>query len=67
MGVYSTMAITRQDALAEIMQRLQTASDEQVAAVLFDLTHHQRLFNYSIVPNYEGLDGWLHRYDQEVI
>ncbi len=62
MGVYSTVEITRQDAMRVILDKLDTATDEQIADLLFDLIGREgvpnsRLENYTIVSEYEKGTG----------
>ena len=64
MGACSTMDITREDALGEIVKHLFTASDDKIAEVLYDLVGYDRLYNFKIVREYEEPDdgGWPIQY-----
>lgn len=53
MGIYSTMSITREDAIREILSRLETAKDEEVAEALFQLTG--TFYNFWIVESYDDV------------
>lgn len=59
MGVYSTMYITRADAVAEILKHLAAASDEEIGEVLFDLacSGERKLWNFLVIDSYEDRDG----------
>jgi len=62
MGVHSTMCITREDAIKEIINRLDTASDEEIAEALFGIAGNKLLFNFWIVQSYENEDMYPHSY-----
>lgn len=55
MGWRSTMDITREDALKEIMGKLLRASDDELEDVLLSL-FEDSLYNYNIVSRYEDED-----------
>ena len=59
MGAYSTMEITRADALAEIIRALAAASNYDIENVLFTLLSDRLLYNFSIVEDYESTDWFL--------
>ncbi len=61
MGARSTMEITRNDAVAEIMRALTSASDEQISMILEDLIGGKHLYNFNIVQDYKG--DWTIKYD----
>lgn len=56
MSAYSTMNITRDDAISLIMSRLLGASDEKVEDMLLELVGRDWLNNFSIVRQYEDYD-----------
>jgi hypothetical protein len=56
MSTYSTLYITREDCLAEIIKRILKADDIKLEHMLFTMTEDENLFNYRIVKDYEGLD-----------
>lgn len=49
MSAFSTMYITREDAMMQITRKLSTASDEKIAEILFDLIGHETGHNFRIV------------------
>jgi hypothetical protein len=49
MGIYSTIEITRADAIAEITRLLEAATDYEVCDALFALTREHGFDNYWIV------------------
>lgn len=58
MSIYSTLAITRADALSEIQRRLQGALDHELEDILLTLVGDRerasgRVHNYLIVQDYE--------------
>lgn len=59
MGAYSTMSITREDAMKEILSRVVSASDEMLEDLLFDLIGNKTLYNFRIVGEYTNDDGAL--------
>lgn len=61
MGAYSTMEITRQDAISVILQNLHTASDEEISDMLFELVGRKNLHNFKIVADYNG--PWFIKYN----
>jgi len=60
MGAYSTMDITRPDAVAVITARLLNASDEELENVLFDLFGDKHLSNFQVVSDYSG--AWPYKF-----
>lgn len=58
MGVYSTLDITRNDALKEIMGKILTADDSELEEILFTLFSEKTLNNFRIVNEYEFEDGY---------
>lgn len=62
MSIYSTMDITREDALREIERNLRNATDEQVEDMLFAMTRDWNSYNFRIVANYEG--DWSIKYNE---
>lgn len=60
MGIYSTMYITREDAINEIKENLDRAPDECIAEALFGLVGTKTFDNFMIVDKYEEFDdeGW---------
>ncbi len=63
MGYKSTLAITRDDCLTEIKNRLDGASDDILASVLEELTPNLS-YNYCIIPKYDDGIAVIHRYDR---
>lgn len=65
MSAYSTMKITRKDAMKVIINSLMDASDEKIEEILFELKR-DRLYNYKIVSQYETEnpedENWCHEY-----
>lgn len=55
MGAYSTLRITRSKAMAIVLERLASVSDEQLAKWASDVLE-QKLFNCRIVPDGEEND-----------
>jgi len=53
MGIYSTIDITREDAISLIMKGIEESSDDELADALFDLYGNKTLNNYFIVSSYE--------------
>lgn len=53
MGIYSTIDITRRDAISKIKEGLDKATDDEVAEILFALYKKKKLYNYNIVSSYE--------------
>jgi len=49
MGVYSTLTISRKDALREIQSRLLDASNKEIGECLFELTCNHTFNNYWVV------------------
>lgn len=64
MGVHSTMAITRADAIREIEDRLGLASDEEIAEILFTLVGDQTLRNFRVVADYGEAKGFAYVYEE---
>ena len=60
MGAKSTCHVTREDALASICQRLLTASDEQIEDVMESLYGDEYLYNFQVVPEYDG--DWMNEW-----
>jgi hypothetical protein len=56
MGAYSTVSITKEDAIKEILAALDEATDEELADALFALKRERTLYNYRIVDNYNVAD-----------
>ena len=56
MSANSTMDITREDALREIVSHLFDATNKEIADLLYELVGRQRLYNFCIVSSYTG-DG----------
>ena len=48
MGIYSTIFVTREYAIKEILEHIAMASDRDLAEVLFDLKKDKVLYNYII-------------------
>lgn len=69
MGACSTMDITREDAMTEIMSHLFHASDDEIAEVLYELVGHRRLYNFCIVSEYKEPDenGWPIQYSSGLL
>lgn len=61
MGVFSTMEITRKDAIHEIQTRLETAPNEIIEHMLFALLSNEFLYNYDIVADYNS--DWHIKYN----
>lgn len=49
MGVYSTVTITREEAIQRILELVETATNEELSAALFGLTQDHILDNYQVV------------------
>ena len=49
MGAYSTVTITRERAIREIIDRVYEASNEELSNALFALTENHVLDNYTVV------------------
>ncbi len=68
MSPYSTMRITREDCIKQIRASLEdvlsTSSDESLEDLLFDVYGRERLYNFSIVEEYQQPDeyGWPIQY-----
>lgn len=58
MGAYSTMSITREDALKEILSRIVGAPDGVLEDLLFDIVGQKALYNFRVVSQYDN-DGSL--------
>lgn len=52
MSIYSTLDITRADALSEILKKLSCATDAELEEVLFALFAERTWYNFNIVPSY---------------
>ena len=52
MGANSTLDITRNDALAEMMKHLLRATDEELEEALYELAGRRNLYNFRIVESY---------------
>jgi hypothetical protein len=66
MGCASTMVITKNDAMKEILKRLPNADDNTIAAVLECLASCNERYNFSICSSYRNIDTYvIHRYDQD--
>ena len=59
---YSTMQITKNDALGIIMKKLLTATDEQIEDMLFDLVGRDWLNNFIIVNEYDDVEEDSYEY-----
>lgn len=61
MGVYSTMDITREDAVNLLREKLDSSdeiTDDELSEMMFGLFSERTLNNFSIVPKYdESRDG----------
>lgn len=57
MGAYSTVNLTRQEAINYILASLDDASDHEVAAALFALVGEQTINNYSITTEVSDADA----------
>ena len=55
MGAYSTVHVSRADAIDQIKDKLEEASNEQLAEIMFDLFRYERLNNYDVV---DKLEDW---------
>jgi membrane-bound lytic murein transglycosylase B len=72
MSVYTTLDVTRSDAIMAIVQRVVSATDEQLAEMLFELVGREgiqdsMLANFRIVSDYNDSEEWRrfrHRYSQ---
>lgn len=49
MGAYSTVIITREDAIKKILDALDDSTNEEIADALFALTQNHSLNNYIVV------------------
>lgn len=49
MGAYSTVTISRAEAIRQILERIDKATNEELAAALFALTQDHVLDNYCVV------------------
>lgn len=59
MGAYSTLDITRKDALDAIRARLERCNDTELAEAMFGLFGDRTLCNFTIVDKYdEESPGW---------
>lgn len=56
MSPYTTMKITRADALAEITRHVFDATDEEIEEALFELVGRKTLNNFSVVTDYDSVD-----------
>ncbi len=61
MGAYSTMDITRDDAIESILRELENATDEQISDTLFALIGDKWIHNFNIVENYSEKDTIQYR------
>lgn len=57
MGVYSTVNLTRQEAISYILASLDDASDDEVAAALFALVGERTINNYSVTTEVPDADA----------
>jgi hypothetical protein len=57
------MAITRADAIREILAHVDAATDEELAGVLFVLCGDQTLHNFMIVATYDDAKNFSYAYD----
>ena len=65
MGAYSTVQITREDALKELTKaiaKLGSASNEELEDLLETFYGERKLYNFSIVPSYTP-DGYGEYYE----
>lgn len=53
MGAYSTVSISRERAISEIIDKLDEATDEEISAALFALTSDHTLDNYDVFSKEE--------------
>ena len=53
MGAYSTLDITREDALEAIRARLNRCNDDELAEAMFGLFGDRTLCNFTIVDKYD--------------
>jgi len=67
MGCASTMAITKKDAMKEILKRLPAANNNTIAAVLECLASCNERYNFTICSSYGDETKWSapYRYDQD--
>ena len=60
MGVYSTVTITREEAIRRITDALETATNEELSRALFALTEDHVLDNYTVILDEAGLPALKH-------
>jgi len=53
MSAFSTMYITRKDAIDEIIKALDKASDDEIASILFNTTGINILYDFKIIEEYD--------------
>lgn len=58
MGAESTIHITREDAIAAIIEKLAFASNEEIENIAHELKIAGCLYNYSIVTEYLKCNNW---------
>lgn len=56
MGAYSTVDITRDEAISRIVDRLNTATNAELENALFALTQDHVLDNYRVYDTQEEID-----------
>ncbi len=57
MGVYSTVDITRQDAVNRIIELVEKATNAELSQALFALTENHVLDNYRVVDREDEVDN----------
>lgn len=65
MGVYTTLIVSRHAALTKIQEALETATNEQLESVLFDLVGEQNLLNFTVARSMSDDDDELMRLGHE--
>lgn len=58
MGWKSTLEITREDALSEIMRHILKSDDEQIADILETLVGDKLGYNFTIIHEYDEDRDW---------
>jgi hypothetical protein len=53
MGAHTTLDITREDCLKEILAKILSADDNKLASIAFDLFGDEQLYNFNVVRHYD--------------
>lgn len=63
MSIYSTLSITREDAIVLIMKNLSSLTDNELADACQTVWGEKHLHNFSIVTSYES-DDWPYKWSE---